>query len=85
MPTLLIKKGFRFYFYLAEPEFKAPHIHVEKGVGDGSAIFWLEPSVSIQKTQGLSAKDLNKTREIVLEYRELFLEKYYEFIGSKHK
>ena len=85
MPTLLIKSGFRFYFFLAEPEFKAPHIHVEKGQGDGSAIFWLEPVVSLQKTKGLSGKDLSNARGIVVEYKEQFLEKYYELISPKHK
>ena len=84
MPTLLIKNGFRFYFFLAEPEFKAPHIHVEKGQGDGSAIFWLEPVVSLQKTKGLSGNDLSNARRIVVEYREQFLEKYYELISPKH-
>ena len=81
----MIKNGFRFYFFLAEPEYKVPHIHVEKGQGDGSAIFWLEPVVSLQKTKGLSGKDLSNARRIVVEYKEQFLEKYYELISPKHK
>jgi hypothetical protein len=81
MPNLLIKSGFRFYFFLSEPEFKSPHIHVEKGQGDGSAIFWLETTVSLQKARGLSGKDLSRVRKIVIEYRKEFLEKYNELIS----
>lgn len=80
MPTLLIKGPFRFFFYLAEPQHKLAHIHVEKGQGDGSAIFWLEPTVSLQKANGLNASDLSKARKIVVEYREQFLKKYEELI-----
>jgi hypothetical protein len=83
MPTLLIKQGYRFFFFLAEPEFKKPHIHVEKD--DGSAIFWLEPQVSLQKTRGLTGKELNVARKIVLEYQKEFLEKYYELISPNYK
>jgi hypothetical protein len=85
MPTLLIKNGFRFFFFLSEPQFKAPHIHVEKGIGDGTAIFWLEPTVTLQKSRKLSAKDLSTARKIVLENQTDFTEKYYEFISPKHK
>lgn len=85
MPTLLLKKGFRFFFFLSEPKYKVPHIHVEKGIGGGLAIFWLEPSVYLQKSRGLNQKDISIAKEIVLEYRKEFLEKYYEFINPKHK
>ena len=83
MPTLLIKNGFRFFFFLAEPEFKAPHIHVEKGRSAGFAIFWLNPAISLQKTKGLDRKELSSARKIVLEYREEFLEKYHELVGAR--
>lgn len=85
MPTLLKKNGFRFFFYMAEPQFKFPHVHVEKGTGDGTAIFWLEPGVSLQKSRNLNSKDLAAARNIVIEYQKEFLEKYYEFIGPQHK
>ena len=39
MPTVLKIKGFRFYFFSKEPEFKPPHVHVDfQGRG---AIFFL--------------------------------------------
>ena len=43
MPTILVKKGFRFSFFLSEPKYKSPHIHVDRGKGEGTAIFWLSP------------------------------------------
>ena len=85
MPTLLIKKGFRFFFFLSEPIYKVPHIHVEKGGGKGKAIFWLEPRVSLQKFRGLNKKELAVAEAIVIEYHEIFLRKYYETIGPKHR
>ena len=85
MLTLLLKNGFRFFFFLSEPKYKAPHVHVEKGIGGGVAIFWLEPNVCLQKSKGLNQKDISIAKAIVLEYQKEFLEKYYEFISPKHK
>ena len=83
MPTLLVEDGFRFFFYSAEPKYKHPHIHVEKG--GGGAVFWLEPSVFLQKNLGMKAQDVAKARKIVLKYRKEFLERYYAVIAPKHK
>ena len=83
MPTLLIKNGFRFFFFMGEPEFKVPHIHVKKE--SGIAVFWIEPQVSLQKSRGLNSKELAKCEKIVIENQQYFLEKYYEFIGPKHR
>ena len=85
MPTLLKKNGFRFFFFISEPKFKVPHIHVEKGVGGGIAIFWLEPVVYLQKSRGLNLKDIANARSIVLEYQKEFRRKYYEVISPQHK
>ena len=76
MPTLLRKHGFRFYFFSDEYQFKPPHIHVDKG--EGTAIFWLN-HVLLQKSKGMSSKDLIKAREIVIENQKIFLRKYNEY------
>lgn len=83
MPTLLIKNGYRFFFFISEPKFKVPHVHVQ--FGKGLAVFWLEPSVFLQKNKGLNAKELTQAQKIVIEYKEEFLEKYYELISPRHK
>ena len=82
MPTLLIRNGFRFFFFSDEYKFKPPHIHVEKG--GSHAIFWLE-SVSIQKNRGLRPKELAKAADIILEYREEFIRKYNEYHRKNHR
>ena len=40
MPTVLLKDGFRFFFYSDEGSEPA-HIHVKKGDAEGK--IWLEP------------------------------------------
>ncbi len=42
MPTVLRKKGYRFFFFSSDRR-EPPHLHVEKG--EGNAKFWLDPIV----------------------------------------
>ena len=72
MPTLLIEKGFRFSFFLSEPKYKAPHIHVDKGEGEEAAIFWLNP-VHLQKSKRFKSKELAEIEKIILKHRTYFL------------
>ena len=84
MGTLLIEGPFRFYFFLSEPKYKTPHIHVS--MGKGEAIFWLEPEVVLQKrNKHFSDKDLAHAKKIVLHHQENFLKEYYEKINPRHK
>ena len=84
MATILEKAGFRFFFFLSEPKYKVPHIHVVKGKME--AIFWLEPEVFLQKNnKHFTKRELAKAEKIVLKYQQKFLDKYYEKINPKHK
>ena len=80
MPTLLIKDGFRFFFYSREGEYKPAHIHVE--YQDGVAVFWLDP-LALRETRGLSKREVDKAKRIILEYREVFLERYNDFFKGR--
>ncbi len=80
MPTLLIKDGFRFYFYSREYEHKPAHVHVEYQAG--TAVFWLD-TVSLREQRCLKKGDLIKAEKIVLEYRDFFLRRYNEFFKRK--
>ncbi len=80
MPTLLNKDGFRFFFYSREGKHKPAHVHVE--YQGGMAVFWLDP-LSLREQRGLSPKKIDKARRIVLEYREDFLEQYYDFFRRR--
>jgi len=55
-----------------------PHIHVQRE--RMVAKFWLDP-VALQKAGGFKAKELNKIAKLVQEYRDEFLEQWYEFFG----
>jgi hypothetical protein len=74
MPTILIKNGYRFYFYsqdCAEP----PHVHVDKG--DKKAKVWLQP-LEVAWNRGYNARELNEILDIIREYRAMMLERWNE-------
>jgi len=74
MPTILRTKGYRFFFFSLEGS-EPPHIHVEHG--DKIAKFWLGP-INLGSSSGFRSHELTKIRAIVIEYSELFLEKWDE-------
>jgi len=78
MPTVLSIKGFRFFFFSMEGS-EPPHIHVE--YGGKIAKFWLKP-VDLASACGFRSHELTKIRAIMIEYREKFLEKWYEHFGN---
>ena len=78
MPTVLRVKGYRFFFFRAEGQ-EPPHIHVEKA---GSyAKFWLEP-VSLVRSRRFRSHELTEIRDIVVEYKVVFEEKWHEHFAG---
>ncbi|GAO36308.1 hypothetical protein SCT_1714 [Sulfuricella sp. T08] len=77
MPKVLEKHGFRFFFFSGEGQ-EPPHIHVEHG--DKVAKYWLQP-VELASSEGFRAHELSKLRMLVIEHRNLFLEKWHEHFG----
>lgn len=72
MPTVLRKKGFRFYFFFAD-EFEPPHIHIEKG---GSACkFWLQP-LALSRNEGFRQHELNEIYRIIEGHHGYLLEQW---------
>ena len=78
MPTVLKIKGFRFFFFSLEGN-EPPHIHIEHG--DKVAKFWLNP-VNLASSNGFRSHELSKVRLIVVEHKELFLEKWHEYFSN---
>jgi hypothetical protein len=77
MPTLLIKDGFRFFFYANEHEPK--HVHVMKG--DDFARIEL---VSLRVTQDfLKPKDLRDALALVSLHRWEFERRWDEYFGQR--
>ncbi|MDF0378166.1 DUF4160 domain-containing protein [Methylophilus sp. YYY-1] len=78
MPTILLAQGFRFFFFSQEGN-EPPHIHVEHG--DKVAKFWLNP-VELSSSTEFRSHELKKVRMLVIQHRELFVEKWNEHFGS---
>ncbi|MCR4303057.1 MAG: DUF4160 domain-containing protein [Gallionella sp.] len=78
MPTVLVTKGFRFFFFSGEHS-EPPHIHVE--YGDKACKYWLDP-VELARSEGFRSHELSRVRALVIENRILFLEKWHEHFGN---
>ena len=78
MPTVLNIKGYRFFFFSLEGN-EQPHIHIEHG--DKVGKFWLNP-VSLASSYGFRSHELVKIRLLVIEHRELFLERWNEYFSN---
>jgi hypothetical protein len=62
-PTVFKWKGYRFFFFSRE-ETRA-HVHVY--CSDGVAKFWLEPTVELTKSHGLTTAQLTELKKTVEE------------------
>ena len=78
MPTVLIKLGFRFF---SGEDQEPAHIHVEHG--SKVAKFWLNP-IELANSAGFRSHELTKLRGLMMEHRDLFVEKWHEHFGSKN-
>ena len=74
MPTIARLGPYRVYFYSNEGREPA-HVHIERD--DSVAKFWLDP-VDLARSGDFSAHELTKIREMVVEYRQEWLEKWHE-------
>jgi hypothetical protein len=79
MPTVLMKNGFRFFFYSNEGD-EPIHIHVEKGDGDGK--IWLEPALKIDYLTGFTKTEAKQVAVIVFEYHEEFKKQWHEYFDQ---
>ncbi len=75
MPTLLRWNGYRFYFWSREPD-EPPHVHVDNA--GKTAKIWLE-TVDVAYYHGFTSKEMRHIMEKVQEYREVFLEAWYDY------
>jgi len=78
MPALLRVRGYRFFFYSMEAR-EPSHIHVAHA--GRYAKFWLEP-VALAQVRGFRGHELTEIRQIVLQHRQFFLERWYEYFGG---
>ena len=79
MPVLLRIRGYRFFFYSLEDR-EPPHIHVAQA--GRYAKFWLDP-LTLASNRGFRSHELTVIRELVLENRDFFLEKWNAYFSGQ--
>ena len=79
MPTILIKNGFRIFFYSAD--WNEPiHVHVE--YGEAEAKFWLNP-IRVSSVYKMKPKDLKRARLLIEENSQLIEEEWNGYFSKK--
>ena len=73
MPTILLTKGYRFFFYINDHT--PPQIHIEKN--RSTAKFFLK-NAELAKSKRFNAKEISEIRNIIVENLELFKTKWDE-------
>ena len=79
MPVVLRIRGYRFFFYSLEDR-EPPHIHVAQA--GRYAKFWLDP-LTLASNRGFRSHELTVLRELVLENRDWFLEKWNAYFSGQ--
>ncbi len=67
-PTILIEKGYRFFFFSREET----RMHVHVICADGETKFWLEPEIEIARNYNLSRAQLKEVENIIEEHYDEF-------------
>lgn len=65
-PTVFRMGKYRFYFFSREEERR--HVHVVSA--EGEAKFWIDPSVELATSSGLTKRQVNYLHKVVEEHRD---------------
>ncbi len=65
-PTIFRDGGFRFYFFSREE----PRMHVHVYRSGGEAKFWIEPKIELAQNYGLTMRQLNSARRLIMEHED---------------
>ena len=68
-PTVFRNGSFRFFFFSREES----RIHIHVSHTDGEAKYWLEPSIELAMSQGLSQKQLAEALRLVEQHHQEIL------------
>ena len=79
MPTIFVKKGFRYHFYSNEGDEPA-HVHVTGNGGEMKV--WLKP-IYVENVYRVSPKDQRVILTNIKENIAILLEKWNEFASRK--
>lgn len=72
MPTAILIKGFRFYFFSGEGS-EPCHMHVKKG--DAKGKIWLLPDIEADYLYGFTVSERKEIDRVAKENRNLLIEK----------
>ena len=79
MPTILLLKGWRFFFYADEGS-EPVHVHCKKG--DANAKYWLDAEtfeVTEARSRGLTPADKRLVRKIIYQHFDYFVAEWNSF------
>lgn len=80
MPTIFRQNGYRFFFYSNEGNPREPlHVHVIKG--DRQAKIWIAPEIRVQRSVGLSARELRYVLMLVAARQALIERTWHGYFG----
>lgn len=85
MPTILLVRGWRVFFYANEGH-EPPHVHARKGDSEGR--FWLDRDlfeISEAWSKGLSPQLRREVRRIIYEHFDLILDEWDRFIEERRR
>ena len=76
MPTILLIKGLRFFFWSNEND-EPIHVHVTKGDANGK--IWLEPDIKVEYLISFSNSEQKEILNIIQKNSENFKNKWNEY------
>jgi hypothetical protein len=76
MPTVLLYKGYRFFFYSNENN-EPEHIHVKKAAAEGK--LWLTPVLAIAYLHGFTPAEEREIWEVCTNHSNQFKQKWDEY------
>ncbi len=76
-PTVFRYEGFRFYFFSREE----PRIHIHVHCAHGEAKFWVEPSIQLARSHGLTESELRLVRGLIEEHEDAIRSAWHEHFG----
>ena len=70
MPVIFRHRGYRFFFYSNEGDPLEPlHVHVRKG--EAEAKIWLEPTVGVAESFGITGAELGDLLRVAAAHKDL--------------
>ena len=73
-PTVFRDGPLRFFFFSREEE----RLHIDVQSPDGEAKFWIEPQIELARNYELSAQDLSRDLQLVVDHEQEIRDAWHE-------